>query len=129
MAINAALSNPDQSRIIAVGNVDSRNLTADTFVAFAMSNMAIMQMAQSTNYLFKSGLLDRELWEAEMSRVAGILTAPGVRQWWDAGGRTQLAPSFVELLESTQTSIARWNWDSEHGYFADCAVGSSTPAS
>ncbi len=115
--INVALSNPAQSQVIAAGNLDSTNLTDRTFVAFAMMHMAIMQMAQSTDYLYRSGSLDRELWEAEMNRVAGILAAPGVRQWWDAGGRTQLAPRFVKLLESTQSSIAYWNWDSERGFF------------
>ena len=34
-------------------------------------------MAQSVDYLYRSGSLDRELWEAEMNRAAGILTAPG----------------------------------------------------
>ena len=75
-----------------------------------------MQMAQSTDYLYRSGSLDRELWEAEMSRAAGILAAPGVRQWWDAGGRTQLTPRFAKLLETTQSTIEYWNWDSEHGF-------------
>ena len=114
--INTALSNPAQSQIIAAGNLDSTNLTGETFVAFAMVNIAIMQMAQSTDYLYRSGSLDRELWEAEMNRTAGILGAPGVRQWWDAGGRTQLTPRFAKLLESTQSSIEYWNWDSENGF-------------
>jgi hypothetical protein len=117
VAINLAVSNPDQSRIMVAGNRASTNLTDETFIAFGMTNMAIMQMAQSTDYLYRLGLLDRELWEAEMNRVAGILGAPGVRQWWDAGGRTQLTPRFAELLESTQSSIAYWGWDAERGFF------------
>ena len=114
--INTTLSNPAQSQIVAAGNVDSTNLTSDTFVAFAMVNIAIMQMAQSTDYLYRSGSLDRELWEAEMNRAAGILAAPGVRQWWDAGGKTLLTPRFAEFLESTQSNIAYWNWDAERGF-------------
>ena len=114
--INTSLSNPAQSRILAAGNVDSTNLTPDTFIAFAMVNLAIMQMAQSTDYLYRSGSIDRELWEAEMNRTAGVLAARGVREWWDAGGRTQLTPRFAEFLESTQSSIAYWNWDSERGF-------------
>ncbi len=76
-----------------------------------------MQMAQATDYLFRTGSLDRDLWETEINRAAGILAIPGVRQWWEAGGNTKLTPRFVKLLESTQSSVAYWNWDSERGFF------------
>ena len=114
--IDMSMSNPAQSEIIDKGNYDSSNLTRETYVAYAMTHLAIMQMAQSTDYLYRSGSLDRELWEAEMNRVAGILAAPGVRQWWDAGGRTQVTPRFAKLIESTQSSIAYWTWEAGHGF-------------
>ena len=114
--INMSMSNPTQSEIINKGNYDSSNLTLETYVAYAMTHLAIMQMAQSTDYLYRSGSLDRELWEAEMNRVAGILAAPGVRQWWDAGGRTQVTPRFANLIESTQSNIVYWTWESGHGF-------------
>ena len=37
-------------------------------------------------------------------RQAGYLTLPGVRQWWDASGKTQITPRFAEYLESIQLS-------------------------
>ena len=83
-----------------------------------MMNIGIMQMAQATDYLYRSGSLDPELWEAEMNRAAAILAMPGVRQWWDAGGKTQLTPTFVERLESTRSKVKYWTWDSERGFFA-----------
>jgi hypothetical protein len=44
----------------------------------------------------------------------------GVRQWWDAGGRTQLAPSLVEHLESLDPNVSEtWNWDEKKGYYQD----------
>ena len=52
-----------------------------------------------------------------MNRAAGILAMPGVRQWWDAGGNTQLTEKFVKQMESTQSNIAYWTWNSERGYF------------
>lgn len=119
LQINMAMSNPAQSQIIAAGNADSANLTQETFVAFGMMNIAIMQMAQATDYLYTSGSLDRSLWEEEINRAAGILTMPGVRQWWDAGGRTQLDPEFVKRLESIKPDIAYWNWNPERGFFED----------
>ena len=76
-------------------------------------------MAQSTDYLYRSGALDRELWEAEMNRASLLLSLPGVRQWWEAGGRTQLTPRFVEFLESIQSDMTAWSWDKDRGYFSD----------
>jgi len=118
VGINAAMSNPAQSQIMMDGNLDPTSLTRESVVTFGMMNIALMQMAQSTDYLFRAGALDRELWESEMNRAAGILAIPGVRQWWDAGGRTQLTPSFVKRLEATRSTIQYWNWNSDQGFFA-----------
>ena len=117
LELNMAATEPTQSDILVLGNADSANLSNESFVSFAMWNLGLMQMAQATDYLYRTGSLDRDLWETEINRAAGILAFPGVRQWWDAGGNTQLTPSFVKLLESTESSIAYWNWDSERGFF------------
>jgi hypothetical protein len=117
LQINAYFMDPEISAITAKGNADSKNLSRDSFVAHAMSHLALFQMAQSTDYLYRSGALDRELWQAEMNRAAGILAAPGVRQWWDAGGRTQVSPGFADFIESVQSDIATWDWRPETGYF------------
>ena len=117
--INTALTDPELSEIVAIGNVNPTGLSRKSFVAFAMWNMSVMQAAQSTDYLYRSGALDEDLWKAEMSRAAGILSLPGVRQWWEAGGRTQLTGSFVSFLESTQSDIDTWNWDEDRGFFRD----------
>ncbi len=117
LELNMAATEPTQSHLLVLGNFDSTSLSNESFVAFAMWNLGVMQMAQATDYLFRTGSLDRDLWETEINRAAGILAMPGVRQWWDAGGNTQLTPRFVKLLESTQSSVAYWNWDSERGFF------------
>ena len=118
LELNTAFENQALSRLFVLGNADSSNLNDESFISFAMWNLGVMQMAQATNYLYRSGSLDRELWEAEMNRAAGILAFPGVRQWWEAGGKTQLTRSFVKQLESTQSNISYWNWDAERGFFA-----------
>lgn len=109
--MNMSVSIPAQSEIVARGSFDSTNLSEETYVFDAMFYLALMHMAQSAIYLYRAGTLDEELKAAEMSRAAGVLAAPGVRQWWDAGGRTQLTPQFAERLESTQTSIRYWTWE------------------
>ena len=117
--INMAITDPELSAIVSSGHKGSTKLTKDNYIAYAMYHMSLMQMAQSTHYLYLQGAIDEELWRAEINRAALIVSLGGVRQWWDAGGKTQLAPSFVEFIESINTSSTRWNWDSERGFFPD----------
>ncbi len=58
----------------------------------------------------------KNLWETEINRAACHLAYPGVRQWWDAGGKTQLTPQFVKLIESVETSATTWDWESGRGF-------------
>ena len=81
-----------------------------------MLHMSMLQMAQSTHYLYLQGSLDKELWQSEMDRAALIISQAGVRQWWEAGGKTQLTPSFVSFLESIESNTTRWNWNEEVGF-------------
>ena len=119
MQIKSTMADPDHSRTMALGNEDSTKLNPDNWIAFAMTTMSMMQMAQSADYLYRSGALDEELWQAEMNRAAGILTIPGARQWWEAGGKSQLAPSFVTLIESLNSDMATWSWSQDRGFFRD----------
>jgi hypothetical protein len=114
--LNIAISNPHLSAIVSRGHPNSANLSSETYIAYAMFHMSMLQMAQSTHYLYLEGSLNKELWESEMDRAAGILSIPGVRQWWDAGGKTQLTPSFVEFLESREPNVTIWHWDEDRGY-------------
>jgi hypothetical protein len=118
LQINMAISSPAQSEIVMRGAVDSSNLTIESVPSFGMMHLAQYQMFQSADYLYRQGLLDQELWEAEMNRAAGYLTLPGVRQWWDAAGKTQLTPRFAEYLESIHSTINLFNWEAERGFFA-----------
>jgi len=118
-AIDMAIADPNLSAIVASGHADSSNLSGDTYISYAMFHMSMLQMAQSAHYLYLQGALDEELWQAEMRRAAGILSITGVRQWWVAGGRTQLSPSFVRFIESVDPGeTLRWNWDKERGFYS-----------
>ncbi len=117
-AINMTIADPDLSSIVSSGHADSANLSKQTYIAYAMFHLSLLQMAQSANYLYLQGVLDEELWRAEMGRAAGLLSLPGVRQWWNAGGRTQVSPSFARFIESVDPGeTIRWNWDEERGFF------------
>ncbi len=120
LQINIAMSsNPTQSQIIAAGLVDSTNLTEESWFSFYILHMAILQMAQTADYFYRSGSLDRELWESETERAALTLFSTGVRQMWEAGAKSQLTPRFAERLESTQSKMAFVNWDAQRGFFHD----------
>ena len=119
MEINSATTNLEMAGITARGHADSANLSEDTYVAYAMQHMSMLQMAQSTHYLYLQGAIDEELWKTEMSRAAVILSFRGVRQWWDAGGKTQLTPSFAEFLESLESDAMAWYWDEERGFTSE----------
>lgn len=123
VAMNMAASDPVVSGLLAQGHSGSSNLSEETYISYALYNMSVMQMAQSVHYLYRSNSLDENLWRAEINRAAGILASPGVRAWWDAGGKTQLTPEFVELIESIDSDISIWCWDSNRGYFSGGVSG------
>ena len=114
LALNAAGNS--QSESLGKGISDAKNLDESSWIGFGTWNMSVFQMIQGTNYLFEMGVIDRELWATEMTRGASHLSHPGVRQWWDAGGKTQLEPRFVEALEVTEPSATLWLWDAEDGF-------------
>ena len=99
VSVNAQLNTIDEdlSATIATGIQDSRNLDEDSYIRFALWNYTFMQMAQATDYMYKMGAVDEGLWQSEINRAAGHLDNPGVREWWNAGGRTQFEPEYVEL--------------------------------
>lgn len=114
--LNMALTNIELSKIVATGHADPKTLTFDNNIAYAMWMYSFMQMVQATDYLHSQGVIDESLWSTEMQRAAGHLTIPGVRQWWDAGGRTQLTTEFVRRVEATSPNQAQWVWDAAVGF-------------
>ena len=114
--LNLAFADQFQAEAYASGIYDSSNLTEESYLAFAMWNYGALQMAQTVDFLYRMGSLDHELWDTEINRAAGILSLPGVRQLWDAGAKSQFAPSFVELIEPTESNTTRWEWDKNRGF-------------
>ena len=118
MELNSSVIPADAVGAIAKGMFDSRDLTEDTQMPFAMWHFSYYQQIQATNYLYRTGTIDRGLWEVEINRGAIHLQNHGVRQWWDAGGKNQLVPTFVQLIESTEPTGPGWNWGKDTGFLA-----------
>ena len=114
--LNMAITSGNLGAVLAAGHADPKNLSEDTFIPYAMWVMSFMQMAQATDYLYRAGAIEHNLWEIEIQRAAGHLGIPAVRQWWDAGGKTQLTPEFVKLLEGTTVTAKGWTWDKSVGF-------------
>jgi hypothetical protein len=116
IAINEAFSKLDGATVHE-GMRDSRRLTESDSVAFGLMFQTYMMHGQVTHLLFKRGLIPRDLWETEMAINAGLLAPPGVRQWWEAGGRGQVTPEFAKLVESTPPGPT-FGWAVDRGYVA-----------
>ena len=129
MQLNLATMNQRFSESAAKGIYDSKQLDSDSFFMFALWNHSAFQLLQATDYMYRLGAIDHDLWESEMSRAAIHLGLPGVRQWWDAGGRTQLAPAFVDLVENFHSKTIRWSWNADQGFIPDPAHGTGDSGS
>jgi hypothetical protein len=116
MDLNMATLDPGRAEMFTRGFTDAADLTEDSWIAFAYWNIGFMQMAQAIDRMYRSGSLEHDLWESEIDRARLILGLPGVRQWWDAGGRTQFTQDFVELMESKETSMTPFDWKEGRGF-------------
>jgi hypothetical protein len=108
---------PNFSQIVGPALVDSRNLNEGTYITFGLWCQSWMNAGQAVNLLYEKRAIDRSTWEIEMRIVAATLRYAGIRQWWDAGGKTQITPEFVQLIESIDISEHRaFNWSKEDGF-------------
>lgn len=129
MELSASASQADVSRTLSRGWMDSSALDEETFIQFAMWVFGVMQMAQATDRLYRRGMVDESLWRTEMQRAALFLSAPGIRQWWDAGGKTQLTPEFAARLEATPSTLTTWGWTPGTGFVSFDTSSSDGPSS
>ena len=107
---------------------DSRALTGENAHKFGLMFQTYMMQGQITHLLFKRGLVPKDLWEAEMGMTAALLAPPGVRQWWDVGGKGQVTPEFATLMESTPPGHA-FGWTAGEGFTSlEQAVRSAPPS-
>ena len=110
-------SQPELAKVVMQGHFDPRGLDEKSALQYLMAMLGFMHVAQSTYYLHKDGSIDKALWESELQRVAAHLTLfPGVRQLWDSGLRTQLAPDFVAVAEAAVFTGTGVVWNPENGF-------------
>ena len=98
---------------------DSRNLSEDSWISVGCWLLNNFRQYQTTFFMHKRGVVDDDLFAVEMRMAARNLQIPGIRQWWDAGGRNQMAPVFTEALEAFDPGKgANWAWTKETGFIS-----------
>ena len=105
VSVNAELNTMDEelSATVAAGIQNSANLTEESFIRFALWHYTFMQMALATDYMYKMGTIDQDLWETEINRAAGHLDLPGSA----AGREPSTSPSRIE--KKVLPNSLRWN--------------------
>ena len=96
------------------GCQDTRNLSDDNYVSFINWMRRYLYMQQAQYYLFRKGVIDKELWECNLNDMIGVFRFPGVRQYWEAGA----TEGFVSIVESTNSDSPMLDWSKEKGFFA-----------
>ena len=117
--VHSWIVNREFSAEVNKGIVDPRSLSHETWLQVTLWLLSWYQIAESIHFLYKSGAVPEERWRSEMEGAAIYLSWPGVKQWWEAGARTQLSPSFVSELEAFPvTRHTAWHWTEEEGFVA-----------
>lgn len=70
--------------------------------AFTVWILSFMSHLQDTYIQFKSGLIDEDVWEAELKLGTAAFTQPGFLSWWEHG-KQFLTDEFVTIIEAAQT--------------------------
>lgn len=96
----AIANNLELGQHVAAGLEDSKNLSEDSWIPVGSWLLNNIRQYQTTFILHERGMIEDELFDVEMRMAAKNLQIPGMRQWWDAGGRNQLLPRFVHALET-----------------------------
>jgi len=89
MLVNRALSEDDP------------DLDSNEMFRITVTYRSLMERLDGLYYLYRNGLLERELWDIRLTWARRFIAHPFVSQWWQQERTTSnYSPSFLELLES-----------------------------
>jgi hypothetical protein len=109
--------NPELARAVTTSIYDSRDLSDDNWIQAGCWWLNNFRQYQTTFIMHERGVVDDELFVVEMRMAARNLKAPGIRQWWDVGGKNQMIPRFVKCLEEFDPGEdSNWAWTKETGF-------------
>jgi len=109
--------NPELARNVSTCLYDSKDLSDASWIQVGCWFLNNFRQYQTTFIMHERGVVDDELFIVEMRMAARNLRMPGIRQWWDAGGRNQMSPKFTEALEAFDPGEdANFAWTKETGF-------------
>ncbi len=101
--ITSQLAAPDMARIYIQGLKDLSPLPAEDRVRFHSLMLSLFGVYEAYYFQVYFGIIPQELQPTHNHAQALFhLQQPGVKEWWDSGGRDQFSDKFVEKLEQAQ---------------------------
>jgi hypothetical protein len=96
------LTHPHLERVYRVGRRNFEELTEEERPLFRMLVAQLLLSSESLFLQHQQGAIDGDFWQRRQLTLRGVLSQPGVRQWWAARGtpREYYDPGFRELVES-----------------------------
>ncbi len=102
------LVHPHLERVYRVGRRNPEKLNDDERPLFRMLVAQILLSSESLFLQHQQGAIDSDYWQRRQQTLRGLLSQPGVRQWWAARGtpREYYDPGFRELVDSILGEVA-----------------------
>jgi hypothetical protein len=101
--ITSQLAAPDMARIYIQGLKDLSPLPAEDRVRFYSLMLSLFGIYEAYYFQTYYGIIPQELQpKPNHAQAMFHLQKPGVKQWWDGGGRDQFSDKFVEKIEQSK---------------------------
>ncbi len=102
------LVHPHLERVYRVGRRNPEKLNDDERPLFRMLVAQLLLSSESLFLQHQQGAIDSDYWQRRQQTLRGLLSQPGVRQWWAARGtpREYYDPGFRELVDSILGEVA-----------------------
>jgi hypothetical protein len=98
--------NEELTRILRLGSETQDRLPEDDYRRFQQLVRVYLRFHDNIFYQYRIGTLDEGQWSGYRHSLRLVLSSPGIRSWWRAGGnRHMLSPTFQELVDSELVSL------------------------
>lgn len=96
------LVHPHLERVYRVGRRNPEKLNDDERPLFRMLVAQLLLSSESLFLQHQQGAIDSDYWQRRQQTLRGLLSQPGVRQWWAGreAPREYYDPGFRELVDS-----------------------------
>jgi len=94
------------TRLLRLGSEGTERLPEDDYRRFQQLVRVYLRFHDNIFYQYKIGTLDEGQWSGYRYSLRLVLSSPGIRSWWRAGGnRHTVSPTFQELVDSELASL------------------------